>query len=141
MGRGFLQNCIFINNSSKGDGGAVDLIAENETTFSNCTFVHNVAKSYGGAVSNSGSWVYYDRPLVRLKNCILWNNSSQGIKSHGFEPSFEPTKITLQERLCLNIPATLTHKNRSMPTSTIITSCKGGLRMRMLFLLTHYLLI
>jgi hypothetical protein len=106
IGRGssYLTNCIFTDNSSGDDGGAVDLLAEYETTFSNCTFVNNVAKSYGGAVSNSGSWVYYDKPLVRLKNCILWNNYSQGIESHGFEPSLEPTKITLQEEVMSQYP-------------------------------------
>ncbi len=106
MGRGisFLQNCIFINNSSESEGGAVNLMAEYEITFSNCTFVHNVAKSKGGAVSNSGSWFYDDTPLVKLKNCILWNNSSHSIKSHGFEPSFDPTKNTLQEKVIAQYP-------------------------------------
>ncbi len=63
------SQCVFSGNSALVGGGLVNFF--NTTTVAGCTFSANSAGD-GGAIVNSYS------PLVRVRDCILWGNTSPG---------------------------------------------------------------
>ena len=91
-----MNNVVFSNNTSKLNGGALNVFHENTkvtindcvfyknesemsgagifsngiTTITNCNFVGNVANNYGGAIFN------YQNSSCTLNNCVFQNNSS-----------------------------------------------------------------
>ena len=70
-----VQSCIFLNNTSSGDGGAISLtLPPVGSSLENCIFANNSASGRGGAISASFSGDF------SLVSCTITNNSSG---SHG----------------------------------------------------------
>lgn len=64
------MNCIFINNSANGEGGAVYCYDESGLILFNSTFINNKAAETGGAVRYYG---FYDRDV---NYCTFINNAA-----------------------------------------------------------------
>ena len=70
---GTFVNCLFRENTSQIEGGAINPGSNGTLTFINCTFADNSVVSTGG-----GGAIYAETTgpdgLVNLTNCILWGN-------------------------------------------------------------------
>lgn len=64
-----IENSLFVNNSSAGNGGAIQVGAGATATIRNCTFANNSAARPGGAVGTATN-----KSNVMLINSILYNN-------------------------------------------------------------------
>ena len=73
VGKIHVDNSLFINNTSSGNGGAVQTGGGATAELVNCTFSNNKAASYGGALGTGNS-----TSAVNLYNCIAWNNMGHG---------------------------------------------------------------
>lgn len=73
VGKIHVDNSLFINNTSSGNGGAVQTGGGATAELVNCTFSNNKAASYGGALGTGNS-----TSDVNLYNCIAWNNMGHG---------------------------------------------------------------
>ncbi|GEM_PF-2953816 len=62
-----IKNCVFKDNVSTSNGGAVSNSTFSSPTFLNCSFINNSSKSNGGAI-------YSNRSNFKLINCIFKGN-------------------------------------------------------------------
>jgi len=89
-----VRNCIFRNNRSTVNNGAIGVVAGNSVSFYNCLFENNEAVGTASAVNMLGSGQFYNCTFVNNKsgsltgtllyisgantmiNCIVWNNQN-----------------------------------------------------------------
>jgi len=64
-----VENTLFINNTSVGNGGAVQVAGNVTATFINCTFVNNESANPGGAIGAGN-----DATNVVIINSVAYNN-------------------------------------------------------------------
>ncbi len=71
-----ISNCLFINNTSIGNGGAVQIGAAVSATFINCTFANNKASRGANNNTNRGGAIGLanDKAIATFVNCIAFNN-------------------------------------------------------------------
>ena len=69
LGQITIENSLFVNNTSSGNGGAIQVGGGVTATVINCTLCNNVATGPGGAfgLGNDGS-------NLNVYNCIAWHN-------------------------------------------------------------------
>lgn len=73
QGNAIITNCLFVGNTA-GLGGAVSNF-DGAATFINCTFGANEASNVGGAMVNLGD------ATPSIQNCIIWDNTADGLKT------------------------------------------------------------
>ena len=75
-----IQNSLFINNTSSGNGGAIQVGGGTTTTIVNCTFANNKSEGIGGAIGTGAN-----TSNVKLINSIAFNNlnSNNVYESYG----------------------------------------------------------
>jgi len=66
------EDCIFDENFAT-NGGAVNFLANEETSFIRCKFINNVAQDDGGAICIS-QIAFFDLTAADITNCIFSNN-------------------------------------------------------------------
>nr|WP_319398538.1 right-handed parallel beta-helix repeat-containing protein [uncultured Carboxylicivirga sp.] len=66
-----VTGCVFVNNQSSGDGGAVATVGG---SYINCSFIGNTALN-GGGVNAAGAAVF--------TNCLMWNNANDNLRVVG----------------------------------------------------------
>jgi len=73
LGQISIENSLFVNNTSSGNGGAIQVGGGVTATVINCTFCNNVASGPGGAfgLGNDGS-------NLNVYNSIAWHNKGAG---------------------------------------------------------------
>jgi len=73
LGQISIENSLFVNNTSSGNGGAIQVGGGTTATVINCTFCNNVATGPGGAfgLGNDGS-------NLNVYNSIAWHNKGAG---------------------------------------------------------------
>ena len=72
LGQVNIENSLFVNNTSSGNGGAIQVGGGTTATIINCTLVNNQATGPGGAfgLGTNGS-------NLNLYNCIAWHNTGK----------------------------------------------------------------
>ena len=70
-----VDHCLFSQNHTDKDAGALDLYLNTGLVIENCTFVANTSAGYGPAIRSYGTH--------NIKNCVLWNNSGMGGQAYG----------------------------------------------------------
>lgn len=68
-GNCIIENSLFVNNTSDGNGGAIQIGAGTTATIRHCTFANNSAAKPGGAIGTATN-----KSNLRLINSILYNN-------------------------------------------------------------------
>ena len=68
-GHCIIENSLFINNTSDGNGGAIQIGTGTTATVRNCTFANNSAVKPGGAIGTATN-----KSNLTLINSILYNN-------------------------------------------------------------------
>ena len=69
-----LENCLIVCNSSGSDGGAI-YCGGSSPTITNCTFSNNLADHS----SNGGGLYCANSSTVTMKNCVMWDDTSDEI--------------------------------------------------------------
>jgi predicted outer membrane repeat protein len=87
---GTITNCLFTNNTSVSNGGAISY-HQAWTTITNCTFANNTS-----AFASSGGALYTNTSSPVLKNCILWGNSPNQIIDYYSSPGPTATYCDIQ---------------------------------------------
>jgi predicted outer membrane repeat protein len=64
-----IENSLFINNTSTGNGGAIQIGASTTLVVRSCTFANNKAVNPGGAIGTAGNTSH-----MTIINCIAYNN-------------------------------------------------------------------
>ncbi|MCF0195978.1 MAG: sulfatase-like hydrolase/transferase [Bacteroidaceae bacterium] len=64
-----IENCLFYDNTSSGNGGAVQVGGGCTATITNCTFADNTAAKPGGAIGLGNN-----TSNVNIYNCVAWHN-------------------------------------------------------------------
>ncbi len=67
-----IRNCVIENNSARWSGGGIFFCGGEYAEISNCVFTNNTAQTSGAIHAASCA-----RP--KLKNCIVWNNSTPSV--------------------------------------------------------------
>ncbi|MCF0197336.1 MAG: right-handed parallel beta-helix repeat-containing protein, partial [Bacteroidaceae bacterium] len=72
-----LENCLFANNQSTNNGGAIQIGSGVTAKVVNCTFVNNQAEvKMGGAIGVADNTSH-----LTITNSILWNNLGNGLRN------------------------------------------------------------
>jgi hypothetical protein len=76
-----ISNCVIAGNSAGYIGGGIictgiDRDKNSQVTITNCTIAENSADFEGGGIGIAENGVAY------IRNCIVWNNTPDGIKEH-----------------------------------------------------------
>ena len=79
IGKVCVDNTLFINNTSSGNGGAVQIGGGATAEFTGCTFSNNESVSFGGALGTGNN-----TSNINIYNCIAWNNRTGDVyESYG----------------------------------------------------------
>ena len=89
---GSITNCLFVNNTSDVNGGAISY-HNRYPTITNSTFADNVANQDG--LSYTGGAIYNNVSAPTIKNCIFWDDSPDEVVSyfHGTGPEINFSDI------------------------------------------------
>lgn len=75
MSRLLVKDCVFVNNSARGFGGAV-AVKGRDVTFEGCLFRNNSGGAGGGGVAIGGGPRQEDRASVTFTRCCWGNNTA-----------------------------------------------------------------
>lgn len=84
-----IDNCLFMNNTSGGSGGALDFESD-DSVVTNCVFINNKSQSNGGVL-------YSECEGYKFINCIFSNNSSDYDGGALWVAPYEDNNVTIKD--------------------------------------------
>ena len=118
------DTCVFINNQSLGDGGAVTVSGGVEPSFLNCTFDGNEAGNLGGAIA----WLPESSQTAQVTDCTIENNLSLVSGAGITHVKATSSVLSIENSLiCDNIPMNISGSWDDLGGNTICMPCAGDL--------------
>lgn len=84
-----IDNCLFMNNTGGGSGGALDFESD-DSVVTNCVFINNKSQSNGGVL-------YSECEGYKFINCIFSNNSSDYDGGALWVSPYEDNNVTIKD--------------------------------------------